>query len=190
MDQAKFEEELAGLVDNPAQLIEFLDADSVESIDDDAAEGIKNLAQQAKDNGIGNVRFVPSVARGFDYYTDIVFEVFDLHPENNRSMFGGGRYDGLVGSFGVESVPTIGIAPGDVTMQNFLESHSLLPELKTEIDVYIIVNSGKETEATQKAAELREDGKNVAVDYSGRKTDKQFKTAIKRGFTKDQIITV
>lgn len=35
--------------------------------------------------------------RGFDYYTDIVFEVMDTDPENNRSMFGGGRYDGLVG---------------------------------------------------------------------------------------------
>ena len=37
--------------------------------------------------------------RGFDYYTGMVFEVFDNHPDNNRAMFGGGRYDGLVGLF-------------------------------------------------------------------------------------------
>ena len=47
------------------------------------------------------------------------FEVFDKDPENSRSLFGGGRYDGLVGEFGVEPVPTVGFGMGDVTFQNF-----------------------------------------------------------------------
>ncbi|HYH36039.1 MAG TPA: ATP phosphoribosyltransferase regulatory subunit, partial [Candidatus Saccharimonadales bacterium] len=47
--------------------------------------------------GVRNARFDITIMRGFDYYTDIVFEVFDTHPDNNRSMLGGGRYDGLVG---------------------------------------------------------------------------------------------
>ena len=54
---------------------------------------------------INNVSFDFTLMRGFDYYTDIVFEVFDSNPENNRSMFGGGRYDGLVGLFAVEPEP-------------------------------------------------------------------------------------
>jgi histidyl-tRNA synthetase len=33
-------------------------------------------------------KFTPSLMRGFDYYDGMVFEVFDLHPDNNRAMFG------------------------------------------------------------------------------------------------------
>ena len=86
--------------------------------------------------GIKNVRFDVTLMRGFDYYTDIVFEVFDTHPDNNRSMLGGGRYDGLVGLFGVP-VPTVGFGWGDVTLANFLELHRLTPDLRAETDVYV-----------------------------------------------------
>ncbi len=88
---------------------------------------------------VSNVKFDITLMRGFDYYTDIVFEVTDTNPENNRSMFGGGRYDGLVGLFGVEPVPTVGFGMGDVTLQNFLESHQLLPELRSQTDVYVVL---------------------------------------------------
>jgi histidyl-tRNA synthetase len=61
--------------------------------------------------------------RGFDYYDGIVFEVFDKHPDNNRALFGGGRYNGLAEIFGVkESIPAVGFAPGDEPMRLFLES--------------------------------------------------------------------
>jgi histidyl-tRNA synthetase len=86
---------------------------------------LQNLLEMLEDAGITNVDFDVTVMRGFDYYTDVVFEIFDKHPENNRSMLGGGRYDGLVGLFGVEPVPTIGFGFGDVTLQNFLELHKL-----------------------------------------------------------------
>ena len=43
------------------------------------------------------------IIRGLDYYTGTVFEVFDEDPENNRAMFGGGRYDNLVGLFAKNS---------------------------------------------------------------------------------------
>jgi len=119
--------------------------------------------------------------RGFDYYTDIVFEVFDTHPENNRSMFGGGRYDGLVGLFGVEPVPTVGFGMGDVTLQNFLETHKLLPVAKPDTDVYVVLVGDVYVPAQKILAELRQSGLNVAVDSTGRKTDKQLKTANKKG---------
>ncbi len=132
-------------------------------------------------SGVANAEFDPTLARGFDYYTDIVFEVFDADPENNRSMFGGGRYDGLVGLFGVEPVPTVGFGMGDVTLENFLRSHKLLPELKSETDIYVVL-IGDVYEAAQKPiAELREMGLNIAVDSSGRKLDKQIKSASKQG---------
>lgn len=131
--------------------------------------------------GINNVRFDITLMRGFDYYTDIVFEVFDKHPDNNRSMLGGGRYDGLVGLFGVDPVPTVGFGWGDVTLANFLELHRLMPELASETDVYVAL-AGDVAEAAQKvAADLRQAGLNVAVDLSGRKLAGQLKAADKKG---------
>ncbi len=181
MDIEQFNKLLDEAVAKPDRLLKFLDSTDFETIDDPAAEGMKELLKKAKDNGIKNAIFVPSTARGFDYYTDIVFEVFDTNPENNRSMFGGGRYDGLVGAFGVEPVPTIGIAPGDVPMLNFLESNSLLPKLETETDIYVCVVGDVNDGAQAVAQKLRAEGKNVAVDLSGRKLDKQIKNAEKKG---------
>jgi len=131
---------------------------------------------------VTNARFDITLMRGFDYYTDIVFEVFDTDPDNNRSMFGGGRYDGLVGMFGVEPVPTVGVAAGDVTLQNFLESHSLLPALRPETDAYVILIGDNMYEKAQRTLmDMRKMGLNIAVDTTGRKLERQIKTAVKKG---------
>jgi histidyl-tRNA synthetase len=142
---------------------------------------LKKLMEVLEDGRVTNVVFDITLMRGFDYYTDIVFEVFDKHPENNRSMFGGGRYDGLVGLFGVEPVPTVGFGMGDVTLQNFLEAHDLLPKLRPETDVYVVLIGDVYDKAQKVITELRDMGANVAVDTTGRKPDKQIKTAVKKG---------
>ncbi len=148
--------------------------------DQQSARELHALMLQLADTGIGNAAFDISLMRGFDYYTDIVFEVFDKHPENNRSMFGGGRYDGLVGLFGVEPVPTVGFGMGDVTLQNFLEGHELMPTLYSDTDVYVICVGDIRQKAQRVIKELRGMGLNVAVDLGDRKMDKQIKTATKK----------
>lgn len=141
---------------------------------------VKRLLNLLHDSGIKNLEFDFTLMRGFDYYTDIVFEIFDTNPENNRSMFGGGRYDGLVGLFGVEPVPTVGFGMGDVTLANFLEENKLVPKLPSETDLYVVL-VGDIYEAAQKTVkELREMGLNVAVDMSGRKAAAQIKAADKK----------
>ncbi len=82
-------------------------------------------AENLKREGITNIEFDSSIVRGFDYYTGMVFEVFDTNPLNLRSLFGGGRYDNLLEMFGVEPVPTVGFGMGDVTIRDFLETHNL-----------------------------------------------------------------
>ncbi|MBO7341996.1 MAG: ATP phosphoribosyltransferase regulatory subunit, partial [Clostridia bacterium] len=73
------------------------------------------------------------IIRGLDYYTGTVFEVFDLAPENNRAMFGGGRYDNLVGLFVKNAkISGVGYGMGDVTLENFLVTHGLVPDLNDE----------------------------------------------------------
>ena len=73
------------------------------------------------------------IIRGLDYYTGTVFEVFDEAPENNRAMFGGGRYDNLVGLFVKNAkISGVGYGMGDVTLENFLFTHNLVPDLYGE----------------------------------------------------------
>lgn len=175
-----FERELAHLVESPDQLISFLSSTSLDVIDEPEAAGLKTLMSRAQKAGITSGTFVPAAARGFDYYTDIVFEVFDKAPENSRAMFGGGRYDGLVGAFGVEPIPTIGIAPGDVTMQNFLETHRLLPELKSETQVFVAPLTGQVGSAEALAVELRNNGINVALGLVEKKPEYYIKVADKK----------
>jgi histidyl-tRNA synthetase len=151
-----------------------------------AAKDLKALMEQLKTAGIKNAVFDGTLMRGFDYYTGIVFEVFDTDPENNRSMLGGGRYDGLVGLFGVDPVPTVGFGWGDVTLANFLAGHRLMPALKPETDVYV-ARIG-EVDASKVVAELRKQGLNVAVDLSGKKIGDQLKTADKKGIEQVAII--
>jgi len=138
------------------------------------------------DAGMSNVEFDITLMRGFDYYTDVVFEIFDNDPENNRSMMGGGRYDGLVSLFGVEPVPTVGFGLGDVTLQNFLEGHRLLPELTTETDVWVAPVG--DVQVSKIAGELRANGVNVAIGAAGKKLGDQFKSAEKKGIVNVLII--
>lgn len=171
VDKAEFITKLAEQVEKPAELYDFLNSDG------DSAE-VKELSEKLAQRGVSVVS-APSLARGFDYYTDIVFEVFDKNPENNRSMFGGGRYDGLVANFGVEPVPTVGFGMGDVTLQNFLESWNLLHELNPATDVMLLTIGDADVQIL--AAHLRDSGVNVATDTGTRKLDKKIKSAEKLG---------
>lgn len=145
-----------------------------------AAVELQQLLTQLQAAGIGNARFDATLMRGFDYYTGIVFEVFDTNPDNNRSMLGGGRYDGLVGLFGVNPVPTVGFGWGDVTLQQFLEGHGLMPALQPETHVYVALIGDVAAAAQPAIAKLRAAKVNVAVDLSGKKLGTQFKTAQKK----------
>lgn len=142
---------------------------------------MQHLMDLCKQTHISNVEFDITVMRGFDYYTGIVFEIFDTHPENNRAMFGGGRYDGLVALFGVDPVASVGFAMGDVTFQNFLELHDLMPKLRSKVDLYVALIGDVFDDAQKVLSDLRGMGVDIAVDNTGKKLDKQLKSATKKG---------
>lgn len=148
--------------------------------DSEAAKTLVGLFEYVEKAGVASVQYDATLMRGLDYYTGMVFEVFDLHPDNNRAMFGGGRYDGLVGLFGAEPVPTVGMAPGLSTMELFLRSHELLPELSSTTEIGIVVVDDSLQGALKLARQLRNEGVNVEVDITGRKIDKQIKSLVKK----------
>ena len=109
-----------------------------------------------------------------------MFEVEDTHPDNNRSLFGGGRYDGLVGLFGAEPIPTVGMAPGLTMTELFLQTHKLLPTFVSTTEVGVVVLGDALKGALKIAENLRDEGVNVEVDITGRKLDKQIKAVVKK----------
>ena len=172
----------AGVVE---KLLTVLDTKTLQALpasllEHDSVIALRGLLASLEESGISNVRFDVTIMRGFDYYTDIVFEVFDMHPDNNRAMMGGGRYDGLVGLFGVDPVPTVGFGLGDVTLANFIELHNLLPQLPSETDVYVATVGDVGDGAAHAVSELREMGLKVAVGLAGRKLSDHFKIAEKK----------
>ncbi|MCL2280439.1 histidine--tRNA ligase [Candidatus Saccharibacteria bacterium] len=140
---------------------------------------LEQLLGQIEIRGITSVKFDVTLMRGFDYYTGIVFEVFDQNPDNKRAMFGGGRYDGLVGLFGVEDMPVVGFAPGETTTMEFLRTWNLLPELKPATDVILVPLGDVNIQSI--VDQLRAASVNVAVDFTDRKIDKKIRAAVKIG---------
>ena len=153
-----------------------------EEIRDSAAvKEVQELFTLLEAAGVKNAVFDITLMRGLDYYTGTVFEFFDNHPDNNRSLFGGGRYDGLVGLFGAEQISAVGMAPGLTMTELFLQTHDLLPKLPSTTDAYVVV-LGEDTlsGAMKLATALRTEGVNTELDTTGRKLDKQIKTAVKK----------
>lgn len=169
IEKAEFEEGLATLGVPP----EKLDATNVPS---DVQQVLDLLSAQ----GISNAVFDPSIVRGFAYYTGVVFEVFDTHKDNNRALFGGGRYDNLTALFDNESITGVGFGMGDVTMHDFLDVRGMLPQYKAPTHAYLAVTSSDEVLQTLRLAqELRSAGINVAVDFGDKKLADQIKNAAK-----------
>lgn len=146
----------------------------------EAVQEVQELFTLLSQAGIKNATFDITLMRGLDYYTGTVFEFFDTDSENKRSLFGGGRYDGLVGLFGAEPISAVGIAPGLTMTELFLRTHDLIPELPSTTEVYIIVLGDALEGATKLAGQLREEGVATELDFTGRKLDKQLKTAVKK----------
>jgi histidyl-tRNA synthetase len=143
---------------------------------------LMNTIESLKMRGIENATFDPTLTRGFDYYTGIVFEIFDTNPANPRSLFGGGRFDRLITLFGGDPIPAIGFGMGDVTLSDFLETHSLSPNTTTNApQLYLGTPVANDIPAAQAFAEtLRKEGSRVFVNLTEKGLGDQIKDAIKR----------
>jgi len=114
--------------------------------------------------------FSPGVVRGLDYYTGIVYEVFDTRKENIRSIFGGGRYDDLLSLFSDEKITGTGFGMGVLMFSLFLKTYNLIPEEIREKDytdtIYIASISEDVSEyALELARMIRAEDFPCIVDY-------------------------
>lgn len=138
---------------------------------------LQQLLHDLREARITNVSFDITMMGDFDYYTGIVFQVFDKDTANSRPLVSGGRYNELVGNFGVEPLSAVGFGCDAVVITNFLKSHQLLAAPRATTDVYVITTNDTYYAAQRVIQELRTMGANVAVDTTGGDVESQVRTA-------------
>ncbi len=178
MPKAEFEEARAHFSADPLKVIE---SGTDPKVAEEKAR-IQGMVATLVKRGIGNIVFDTDIVRGFDYYTGMVFEVNDASPENPRSLFGGGRYDGLVSLFGGEPLPAVGFAFGDVTLTEFLSSRNLMPKAESAPELYIGTPTPEDIAGARACAKaLREAGVRVFLNLGSKALGDQIKDAVRRG---------
>jgi histidyl-tRNA synthetase len=145
-------------------------------------EKIETLIATVQSLGVTNISFDPTIVRGFDYYSGIVFEAVDTHKDNPRALLGGGRYDRLVELFTSDAIPCVGFAIGDVGFLNFLETHNLLPDTQQKQMLYLATASlSNTTKALELSEHLQAKGICAWTNLLDKKVKDQIKDALKRG---------
>lgn len=141
---------------------------------------LEELRAQLEHMGVRNMTVDTKITRGFDYYTGMVFEVYDTDENNKRSIFGGGRYDNLISIFGHEPIPAVGFGMGDVTTRDFLEAHNLVPAYSPATELMLcVVERGALPHAMHLAQGLRREDVSVAVNFSNKRVGDQIRQADK-----------
>lgn len=127
------------------------------------------------------LEFDPGIIRGFDYYTGLIFEIQDSHPDNRRAICGGGRYDRLLGQMGKQEVPAIGFGLGDVTLEQFLTIRGLLDQTPDKQGCYFILFPETRDSSLKIANDLRRAGILVETSLDTNvKIGKQMEAADKK----------
>lgn len=188
MEAGKFSAEVRNIISEESaakifeQYVELKSAEDISSFMQQSsgleeASPLITLLNELKNLGLGEfVKFDPSIVRGLDYYTGMVFEIFDKHPDNNRAVAGGGSYANLLQIFNEPSLEGVGIGLGEVPLKNFLESHGLLPDVqKATLDVLLATSfADGESQMLKLAQNLRTQGLKVEVMFGETKHKKIF----------------
>ncbi len=123
----------------------------------------------------------PRLVRGFDYYTNTVFELQSgaLDAAQN-ALGGGGRYDRLAEDMGGPPTPSIGFGTGIERVLIACDAEGVLPVPAARLDVFVI-DVDAASEAAVLLAELRESGFSADRAYGGRSVKKQWGAADRAG---------
>ncbi|MDE1867145.1 MAG: histidine--tRNA ligase [Thaumarchaeota archaeon] len=138
---------------------------------------ILQLFESLKNRGVENVRINFGIVRGLDYYSGIVFEVFDSSSDLG-ALVGGGRYDTLTKAFGRDDMGATGAAGGVERIVNSLEKQGIVNLSNNEEHVWVAsVNDEMKKIAINIASVLRLKGIPSEVDLVGKSLRKQMDMA-------------
>ena len=193
LEKVKDELKEKGLSENQLRIIE-----NYLKIDGDNTQKIKNLndligSTEIGKKGIEELEFLntgltphfiidPTLARGLNYYTGIIFEAKAPAEVKIGSIGGGGRYDDLTGLFGVPDIPGVGISFGVDRIYDVMEELDLFPadvHIGTQV-LFFNLGEKESKVAFGLMQQLRNRDIRCELYHENMKFDKQFKYAEKK----------
>ncbi|MFT6833491.1 MAG: histidyl-tRNA synthetase [Planctomycetota bacterium] len=178
--------QFAGLGGTPAEILAGAAALVGES--EVGAAGIESLTalfECIEAAGADPSRFAldPSIARGLDYYTGVIFETFLDDLPAIGSCCSGGRYDDLASLYTKEKLPGVGASLGVDRLLAAMEELGMIEETSAPCPVFLpLFEKGRDSAYLALAQELRAAGIGVEVYPDSKKLGAQLKYADRRGF--------
>jgi len=142
---------------------------------------LKNLWDSLQNRDVKNIRINFGIVRGLDYYSGMVFEVFD-EKSDLGALAGGGRYDSLAKTFGREDLGATGVAGGVERIILTMEEQGIAKLEQSKSISVLYVNDEMQKHAASLASKLRQKGIPVEIDLSGRSLKKQMESASESKF--------
>ena len=163
---------------SPADQVVVTDAPpSIEFLSPRSLKHFERVLQLLKQAGAEPVQY-RRLVRGFDYYTDTLWEVTAGGLGAQNALGGGGRYDNLVEQLGGRRTPGVGFGSGIERLLLALEGQGVaLPDPKAKL-VWLVSHGDAARAANWKLMlELRAAGITCDMDVSGRSVKAQFRVA-------------
>lgn len=173
--------------ENPLRILDCKEA-QCQSFIDEAPGSADHLCEDCADH-FATVRHLldlldldyevdPRLVRGIDYYTRTVFELMSKDLGSQDTLLGGGRYDGLVETFGGPAIPGLGFAGGFERLVIILQERDNEQRLHQPLDLFLATLGDTSREFAFALAEaVRQAGVSVDFDHRNRAFRKQLTLA-------------
>jgi len=142
---------------------------------------LKALIDSLDNRGVSNVRINFGIVRGLDYYSGIVFEVFDKNSTLG-ALAGGGRYDTLTKAFNREDIGATGVAGGVERIILTMQEQKIISETKQKRVAVLYINEEMQKVAHSITSLLRLNNIPTDIDLAGRNMKKQMDIATNAQF--------
>ncbi|MGD1835061.1 MAG: histidine--tRNA ligase [Nitrososphaeraceae archaeon] len=142
-------------------------------------ESLKKLINSLESRNISNVSINLGIVRGLDYYSGMVFEVFDTLNPSLGSLIGGGRYDKLPSIFGRGDLGAVGAAGGVERIMLSMKNHNLLPESDRKLIYVVCTSPNLKKHVVKIVSQLRSNDIPTDYDIGNKPFKKQLNEASK-----------
>lgn len=179
------------LESNPLRILDSKDPRDIEAckgapfaheyLSDKSHKHIDRVQALLKDAGVP-FTLDGNLVRGFDYYTETLWEVTAGGLGAQNAVGGGGRYDNLVEQLGGRPTPGVGFGSGIERLLLALDAQGVsLPRSEPKL-IWLVSHGEAARDANWKLMmELRRAGFACDMDPSGRSVKSQFKVADREG---------
>jgi histidyl-tRNA synthetase len=168
--------EFAQIKGSISEVENVFDTSQLESWDE-----LKALIDSLENRGVSNVRINFGIVRGLDYYSGIVFEVFDKNSKLG-ALAGGGRYDTLTKAFNREDIGATGVAGGVERIILTMQEQKIIAETKQSRVAVLYINEEMQKVAHSITSLLRLNNIPTDIDLAGRNMKKQMDIATNSKF--------